>query len=123
MTDHHVSGVYHLESLKVKFVTRLLDFEVDSTDNLVLEHNLKPGNVRVQVEDGHVFVEDLIGVAPAVPSVDEEWTTNFDETFDKVVQQELSKDAEEKFAEERLVILTEAASTPRRITCSRPYQS
>ncbi len=111
------------ESLHTPFVNRLLDFDIDHTDNLVLQHNRKPGNVRRQVEFGDVHIKDLIRVSPAIPSVEEDWEAQFDETFDQLLQQDIARREAKVHNEERRAIITESSTTTRRITFSRDRRS
>lgn len=83
-------------SLDTPFVNKLLDFDIDSAENLELQHNLKPGNVNI---------EDLIGVSLAIPSFEEDWEAQFDETFDQLLQQHIALREERIHNEERKTII------------------
>jgi hypothetical protein len=107
------------EDLKIPFVQRLLDFEIDDTPNLILPHGLKTGNVRSQCEDGYVKASDLIGGACPLEEDKDDWFQEFDKTFEQNVQNRQLREARETACEERQHLLRSASREDRRATFSK----
>lgn len=114
-TFHDVAKHLSSETLQSEFVLSLLDHDIDNEPGLKAPFNLRPGNIRKQIDDGEVNIDDLVGHRPLDKDLDEDWDEDFEGTFRKADEQQTLQLKDREIEETKRKMFRNADNNSRRI--------
>lgn len=105
------------EHLNCPFVLKLLDYSVEHYGDFPVPKGVKAGNLREQVEAGHVKITDIISSEPPVYGVIEEWDSEegIDRTLEGNFEQVFARAQDRLKTAARRLELKEGAGSVRRV--------